>query len=116
MSRRQTSGVGTWQQSDAKTRWTAPLVVARTEDGHRVTPAYPTPARRRGSTLAVSRRSVNELRRGRRAVSPTMALCLSRRFGNAPELWLGAQRAVNLWDAAQAIQAEVERIKPLRVA
>ena len=45
-----------------------------------------------------------------------MALCLSRRFGNAPELWLGAQRAVNLWDAAQAIQAEVERIKPLRVA
>jgi plasmid maintenance system antidote protein VapI len=45
-----------------------------------------------------------------------MALRLSRLFGNTPEFWLNAQRAVDLWDAAQAIQAEVERIKPLRVA
>jgi antitoxin HigA-1 len=66
--------------------------------------------------LGVSRQSINELLRGRRAVSPAMALRLSRLFGNTPELWLNAQRAVDLWDAAQAIQAEVERIKPLRVA
>ena len=66
--------------------------------------------------LGVSRQSVNELLRGRRAVSPAMALRLSRLFGNSPEFWLNAQRAVDLWDAAQAIQAEVERIKPLRVA
>ena len=66
--------------------------------------------------LGVSRQSVNELLRGRRAVSPAMALRLSRLFGNAPEFWLNAQRAVDLWDAAQAIQAEVERIKPLSVA
>jgi addiction module HigA family antidote len=66
--------------------------------------------------LGVSRQSVNELLRGRRAVSPAMALRLSRLFGNTPEFWLNAQRAVDLWDAAQAIQAEVERIKPLRVA
>jgi len=66
--------------------------------------------------LGVSRQSINELLRGRRAVSPAMALRLSRLFGNTPEFWLNAQRAVDLWDAAQAIQAEVERIKPLRVA
>ena len=65
--------------------------------------------------LGVSRQSINELLRGRRAVSPAMALRLSRLFGNTPEFWLNAQRAVDLWDAAQAIQAELERIKPLRV-
>jgi addiction module HigA family antidote len=66
--------------------------------------------------LNVSRQSVNELLRGRRAVSPEMALRLSRLFGNSPELWLNAQRAVDLWDAARAIKAQVARIKPLKVA
>jgi addiction module HigA family antidote len=66
--------------------------------------------------VGVSRQSVNELLRGRRAVSPEMALRLSRLYGNSPEFWLNAQRAVDLWDAAQAIKDEVARIKPLRVA
>jgi addiction module HigA family antidote len=64
----------------------------------------------------VSRQSVNELLRGRRAQSPEMALRLSRLFGNSPEFWLDAQRAVDLWDAAQRLQGKVRRIKPLRVA
>ncbi|MEO8198732.1 MAG: HigA family addiction module antitoxin [Thermoanaerobaculia bacterium] len=64
----------------------------------------------------VSRQSIHELLRGRRAVSPEMALRLARLFGNSPEFWLNAQRAVDLWDAAQAIQGEVSRIQPLRVA
>jgi addiction module HigA family antidote len=66
--------------------------------------------------LGVSRQSVNELLRERRAVSPAMALRLSRLFGNTPEFWLNAQRAVDLWDAAQAIKAQVDNIQPLRVA
>ena len=64
----------------------------------------------------VSRQTINELLRGRRAVSPKMALRLSRLFGNSAEFWLNAQRAVDLWDAAQAIKTEVQRITPLRVA
>lgn len=68
------------------------------------------------SALGVSRQSINELLRARRAVSPEMALRLSRLFGNSPEFWLNAQRAVDLWDAAQAIKDDVSRIKPLRVA
>jgi antitoxin HigA-1 len=66
--------------------------------------------------LGVSRQTVNELLRERRALSPEMALRLSRLFGNTPEFWLNAQRAVDLWDAAQAIRADVERIKPLNAA
>jgi len=42
-----------------------------------------------------------------------MSLRLARLFGNSPELWLNAQRAVDLWDAAQAIKKDVVRIKPL---
>jgi antitoxin HigA-1 len=66
--------------------------------------------------VGVSRQSIDELLRGRRAISPKMALRFSRLFGNSPEFWLNAQRAVDLWDAAQAIKTEVERIKPLTVA
>jgi addiction module HigA family antidote len=66
--------------------------------------------------VGVSRQTINELLRGRRAVSPEMALRLARLFGNTPEFWLNAQRGVDLWDAAQAIKAEVKRIKPLSIA
>jgi len=66
--------------------------------------------------LGVSRQTVNELLRERRAVSPQMALRLARLFGNSPEFWLNAQRAVDLWDAAQEIGPEVKRIKPMTIA
>jgi addiction module HigA family antidote len=66
--------------------------------------------------VGVSRQSVNELLNARRAVSPEMALRLARLFGNSPEFWLNAQRAVDLWDASQAIKGEITRIKPLRSA
>jgi antitoxin HigA-1 len=64
----------------------------------------------------VSRQSINELLRGHRAVSPEMALRFSRLFGNSAEFWLNAQRAVDLWDAEQAIKDDIARIQPLRVA
>ena len=67
-------------------------------------------------SVGVSRQTINELLGGRRAVSPEMALRLSRLFGNSPEFWLNAQRAVDLWNAARAIKTQVERIKPLKVA
>ena len=66
--------------------------------------------------LGVSRQTVNEVLRERRAVTPEMALRLSRLFGNTPEFWLNAHRAVDLWEAARAIKTEVERIKPLSAA
>jgi addiction module HigA family antidote len=66
--------------------------------------------------LGVSRQTVNELLRERRTLSPEMALRLSRLFGNTPEFWLNAQRTVDLWDAAQAIGSDVDRIVPLSAA
>ena len=66
--------------------------------------------------LGVSRQSVNELLRERRAVSPEMAIRLARLFGNSPEFWLDAQRAVDLWEAARTLKTTVARIKPLNAA
>ena len=66
--------------------------------------------------LGVSRQTINELLRERRALSPEMALRLARLFGNSPEFWLNAQRAVDLWDAEQSVDEDVGKIKPLRVA
>ena len=68
------------------------------------------------AAIGVSRQTVNELLRARRAVSPEMALRLSRLFGNSPEFWLNLQRSVDLWDAEAAIKSDMRRIKPLRVA
>jgi len=66
--------------------------------------------------LGVSRQTVNELLRERRAVSPEMALRLARLFGNTAEFWLNAQRAVDLWDATRTMGRRIEKISPLRVA
>lgn len=67
------------------------------------------------AAICVSRQSVNELLRGRRALSPEMALRLAKLFSNSPEFWLNAQRAVDLWDAAQAVKDDVACIRPLDV-
>jgi addiction module HigA family antidote len=66
--------------------------------------------------IGVSRQSINELLRARRALSPEMALRLARLFGNSPEFWLNAQRAVDLWDAAQQLKKDVSRIRPIDAA
>lgn len=66
--------------------------------------------------IGVSRQSINELLRGRRAVTPEMALRFARLFGNSPEFWLNAQRAVDLWDATQTLKREMARITPLQIA
>lgn len=79
-------------------------------------PNYGLTASSLAEALGVSRQTINELLRERRAVSPEMALRLSRLFGNSPEFWLNAQRAVDLWETSRAVKADVERIKPLSVA
>jgi len=66
--------------------------------------------------IGVSRQSVNELLRERRAISPEMALRLARLFGNSAEFWLNAQRAVDLWTAEQAIREDLRKISTLSAA
>ena len=66
--------------------------------------------------IRVSRQTVNELLQERRTVTPEMALRLSRLFGNSPEFWLNAQRAVDLWEAARNMKKQIDRISPLTAA
>ena len=66
--------------------------------------------------IGVSRQTINELLRERRAVSPEMALRLSRLFGNSAEFWLNAQRSVDLWEAEKAISDKINKIHPLSAA
>ena len=63
--------------------------------------------------IGVSRQSINELLRERRAISPEMALRLARLFANSAEFWLNAQRAVDLWEAEQSIKKDLEQIRAL---
>jgi addiction module HigA family antidote len=79
-------------------------------------PDYKLTVSRLAEALGVSRQSVNELVRERRAVSPEMALRLARLFGNSPEFWLNLQRSVDLFDAQASRGPEVDRIRPVRVA
>lgn len=68
------------------------------------------------AAIGVSRQTINELLRERRALSPEMSLRLSKLFGNTPEFWLNAQRAIDLWEAQEALRDDVARIKPLSAA
>lgn len=79
-------------------------------------PDYGLTASGLAEAIGVSRQSINELLRERRGISPAMALRLAKLFGNSPEFWLNAQRAVDLWDVAQVIQRDVTRISPLTPA
>ena len=63
--------------------------------------------------LGVSRQSINELLRERRAVTPLMALRLARLFGSSPHCWLQAQQAHDVWESEKEHRAELERIRPL---
>ena len=66
--------------------------------------------------IRVSRQTANELLQERRTVTPEMALRLSRLFGNSPEFWLNAHRAVDLWEAARNMKGQIDRISPLTAA
>ena len=66
--------------------------------------------------LGVSRRTVNEILQEKRPVTVDMAHRLARVLGTSPDVWLGRQRDVDLWDALQANKHEYERIKPLKAA
>jgi addiction module HigA family antidote len=66
--------------------------------------------------VGVSRQSINDLLRERRALSPAMALRLARLFGNSPHFWMQAQQAVDIWHSEQSNRTALRRIRPLKVA
>ena len=65
------------------------------------------------SALGVSRQRFIDLLKEKRAVTPLMALRLSRLFGNSPEFWLRAQQARDLWGSEQQYLDDLDHIHPL---
>lgn len=79
-------------------------------------PDYGLNATSMAAALGVSRQTINEILRERHAITPDIALRLSRLFGNSPEFWLNAQHAWDLWDSEQRSHKELSQIKPLHAA
>jgi addiction module HigA family antidote len=61
--------------------------------------------------LGVPRRTVSEILHERRPITADMALRLARAFGTSPEIWLGLQQDVDLWDTQHARRGEYDKIK-----
>ena len=68
------------------------------------------------TALGVSRQTINQLLREKRAITPLMALRLSRLFGNSPDFWMNAQHAYDLWKSEQRFRKELSQIQPLNAA
>jgi addiction module HigA family antidote len=51
--------------------------------------------------LGVSRRRINEIVRGRRAITTDTAVRLGRYFGTGPEFWLSLQAAWDMYEAGK---------------
>ena len=79
-------------------------------------PDYGLTAGTLAAALGVSRQTIHELLRKARAVTPLMALRLSRLFGNSPAFWLNAQQARDLWESERGYHDELVRIQSLPVA
>ncbi len=66
--------------------------------------------------LGVSFPRLNEIIRGKRAVTPDTALRLARVLGMSADFWLGLQQDWDLWHALRSeAAAQIERLEPLRL-
>ena len=65
--------------------------------------------------LGVSRRTVSEILRQRRPVTPDMAMRLSKIFNPSAEFWLSMQAAHDLWELNNAKGKTYAKIAPLPV-
>lgn len=50
--------------------------------------------------IGVSRKTISKIVNGKGAITPEMALRLSRAFSTSPELWLNMQVSYDLWQAS----------------
>ena len=62
--------------------------------------------------LGVSRKTLSKILNENGAITPDMALRISRAFGTTPDLWLNLQKNYDLWKAKRA-SADWKRVRPL---
>lgn len=70
--------------------------------------------REAAAALGVSPSTLSRLLNGATAVSPIMALRLSKAFGRSPESWLAMQANYDLWKARHS--AKLGKISRLRLS
>ena len=58
------------------------------------------------NTLRVSRKTINDLVNNKRSLSVDMALRLGKFTKTSPQLWLGLQQDLDLWDALHSEKAK----------
>jgi len=68
--------------------------------------------------MGVSRKTVNELCTGKRAVTVDTALLLAKVFENTPDFWLNLQRRNDIWAVMHTPKrkARIEKARSLREA
>jgi len=66
-------------------------------------------------SIRVPYQRINEIINGRRGVSPSTALRLSKFFGVSPDFWLNLQLRWDLYFAQQSEADELKTIKPVTV-
>ena len=64
------------------------------------------------SAIRVPYQRVNEVVRGRRGVTPSTALRLSKFFGTTPGFWMSLQLRWDLYHIQRAEAAQLENIRP----
>ena len=65
------------------------------------------------NNIHVPYQRVNELVNGKRGVTSSTALRLSKFFGNSPEFWLNLQQNWQLYQALKEEQDQIDAIVPL---
>ncbi|WP_119271154.1 HigA family addiction module antitoxin [Taklimakanibacter deserti] len=66
--------------------------------------------------LLISRQTLHKILAEKGPITPEMAVRIGKLCGNGPDLWLGMQQAVDLWEAQQKLAKEVEKIPTLETA
>lgn len=63
-------------------------------------------------SIGVARRRVNEIIKGKRAITVDTAIRLGRFFKMTPEFWLNLQRNLDFWEVQHQRAEEYEKIQP----
>ena len=62
--------------------------------------------------LGETQSKINEICRGKRGITPDMAMKLGRAFEQSPQFWLNLQKN---WELSQLDEANYEQIQPILV-
>lgn len=66
--------------------------------------------------LKTTERTINEIVKGKRGISESIALRLSKLLGTSAEMWIRMQEQYNLWHIMQKEKSILDEIKRLEVA